>query len=100
MDLFGNPLPLRIVLHVNVDRGGGRFDWDGMAQNPETGDLVAMFASPANLRRNLGPELSRMLLWTQQCIHENEEEPEPEGPSSSTPSEDVPVVGRPSRLRP
>ena len=99
-DLLGQTIPLRIVLHVNMDRGGGRFDWDGMAQNPETGDLVAMFASVANLRRNLGPELSRMLLWTQQCIHENEEDPEPESSGSSTPSEDVPVVERRSRLYP
>jgi len=35
-----------------------------MAQNPETGDVVGMTASPARLRSMLGPELSQMLLWT------------------------------------
>lgn len=61
-----------------MDRGGGRFDWDALAQNPDTGDLVAMFASVANLRSNLGPELSRMLLWCHQTVLENEETPQPE----------------------
>jgi len=63
-DLFGFPIPLRVVLHLNLHSGGGRFDWDGMAQNPDTGDVVGMTASPARLRSMLGPELSQMLLWT------------------------------------
>ena len=67
-NLFGDPAPLRVVLHVNLWPGGARFDWDGMAQNPETGDIVAMHAAPALLRTNLGPELSRMLLWTHSTV--------------------------------
>ena len=67
-NLFGEAIPLRLVLHVNLHRGHGRFDWDGVAQNPETSDLVAMTAAPGRVRSSLGPELARMLLWTQAAV--------------------------------
>ena len=67
-DLFGSPAPLRVVLHLNLWPGGNRFDWDALAQNPDTGDVVSMHASPANLRTNLGPELARMLLWVHSVV--------------------------------
>lgn len=67
-DLFGEPIPIRVVLHVNMDRGHGRFDWDGFAQNPDTGDVLAIHATVARLRASLGPELSRMLLWTERTL--------------------------------
>lgn len=72
-DLFGEQPPLRILIHVNLHRGGGRFDWDLMATNPETGDLHAMSAHPWRRRTNLGPELSRMLLEAQSVIREFED---------------------------
>lgn len=71
-NLFGDQTPLRIVLHVNFHQGHGRFDWDGLAQNPETGDLVALTASPGRRRSSLGPELARMLLWTQAAVELDE----------------------------
>lgn len=69
-DLFDQPHPVRIVLHVNLWPGRLRFDWDGIATNTDTGDILAMFASPANHRPTLGPELSRMLLWMHETIRE------------------------------
>ena len=77
-DLFDEAIPIRVVLHVNVHRGGGRFDWDGMCQNADTRDLLAMTASPHRLRHQLGPELSRMLLWTHAAVLQAEDE-EPVG---------------------
>lgn len=60
--LFGEPGPVRITLHVNLDDTGSTFDWDLEAINPDTGDLLAMRAAVARRRYRLGPELSRMLL--------------------------------------
>jgi hypothetical protein len=74
-DLFGSPLPLRLVLHLNVDRGAGRFSWDGLSQNGETGDLYALTASPFRLRRELADQLAEMHLWIVDQVHQNETAP-------------------------
>ena len=66
--LFGEPGPVRIVLHINLSDDGARFDWDLEATNPDTGDLLAMRAAVARRRYRLGPELSRMLLEVQQVV--------------------------------
>lgn len=71
-DLFHQPIPIRMVLHVNLWPGRLRFDWDGVATNPDTGDILSMFASPANHRQTLGPELSRMLLWCHEVVREQD----------------------------
>jgi hypothetical protein len=71
-NLFGDSTPLRLVLHVNVWPGHHRFDWDGLAQNPETGDVYAITASPGRLRSSLGPELAKALLWSQAQVAEAE----------------------------
>lgn len=72
-DLFEQPAPIRIVLHVNLWPGRLRFDWDGMAQNPDTGDILSMFAQVAAPRESLGPELSRMLLWCHEVVREQDD---------------------------
>jgi hypothetical protein len=68
--LFGEPSPVRVVIHVNLHRGALRFDWDLAATNPDTGDLLAMSAHVQLPRHALGPELSRMLLAVQELLSE------------------------------
>jgi hypothetical protein len=71
-DLFGGATPLRVVLHLNLWQGHHRFDWDALAQNPDTGDVYAITASPGRTRSALGPELARALLWIQSQVSEAE----------------------------
>jgi len=70
--LFGDPTPLRIVLHLNTHAHEPRFDWDVMATNPDTGDLLAMEAHVRVPRHKLGPELAEMLLWLHAMVLEHE----------------------------
>lgn len=69
-NLFGDPGPVRITIHVNLYDQGSRFDWDLEATNPETGDLLSMRAAVARRRYRLGPELSRILLEVERVIRE------------------------------
>jgi hypothetical protein len=71
-NLFGETTPLRIVLHLNTHAHEPRFDWDVMATNPETGDLLAMEAHVRVPRHKLGPELAEMLLWLHAMVLEHE----------------------------
>ena len=61
-DIFGEPAPLRAVLHVNLWSARTRLDWDILVTNAATGDVLCMEAHPALPAHKLGPELSRMLL--------------------------------------
>lgn len=70
-NLFGEPGPVRIEIHVNLYDEGTRFDWDLTATNPETGDLLAMRAAVARRRYRLGPELSRVLLEVQELLKDS-----------------------------
>lgn len=82
--LFGAPSPVRVVLTFNSWSGGERFDWDLVATNPETGDLLHMEAHPARRRPQLGPEIARALLGTQLLLSAelDQQGPPPAGPSS------------------
>ncbi|HJU82565.1 MAG TPA: hypothetical protein VJ796_12575, partial [Acidimicrobiia bacterium] len=64
-DLFGDSTPIRVTLTFHLWPLGQRFDWDAMAVNPDTGDLLHLSASPARRRDSLGPELARALLLVQ-----------------------------------
>lgn len=61
-DLFGEPAPLRAVLHVNLWAARTRLDWDILVTNAATGDILCMEAHVNIPAHKLGPELSRMLL--------------------------------------
>lgn len=70
-NLFDEPGPVRIEIHVNLYDSGARFDWDLTATNPETGDLLAMRAAVARRRYRLGPELARVLLEVQELLKDS-----------------------------
>ena len=67
-DLWNQPSPVRIVITFNTWALGTRFDWDLVATNPETGDLLAMHAHPCRRPGKLGPELARALLLADELI--------------------------------
>ena len=81
-DLFGEPTPIRIVLTFNSWSGGTRFDWDLVATNPETGDLLAMHAHPARRPGKLGPEVARALLLVDELLRPGLSQGEPQPPGS------------------
>lgn len=61
-DIFGEPAPIRAVVHLNLWASRTRLDWDLLVQNASTGDILRMEAHPNIPAHKLGPELSRMLL--------------------------------------
>ena len=61
-DLFGEPTPLRAVLHFNLYDGRTRLDWDILVENPDTQDLLALEAHVNIPADKLGPQISRALL--------------------------------------
>lgn len=79
-DLFGTPTPVRVVLTFNSWARGQRFDWDLVASNPETGDLLAMHAHPCRRPGKLGPEIARALLLVDELLRA---ELDPEAPAAS-----------------
>lgn len=79
-DLFGSPSPVRVVLTFNSWARGQRFDWDLVASNPETGDLLAMHAHPCRRPGKLGPEIARALLLVDELLRA---ELDPEAPAAS-----------------
>lgn len=85
--LFGDPTPVRVVIHLNLHPGAVRFDWDLMAMNPDTGDLLAMEAHVQLPRHRLGVELSRALLSAQAVLSaetgQGEGHSSPPSPTSS-----------------
>lgn len=70
MNLFEEPGPVRVTIHVNLYDSGSKFDWDLEAINPDTGDVLSMRAAVARRRYRLGPELSRILLEVQRVVGE------------------------------
>lgn len=81
-NLWGEHTPVRVVLTFNSWSGGTRFDWDLVATNPETGDLLAMRAHPARRPGKLGPEIARALLLVDELLRGAMDEGPPAGPSS------------------
>lgn len=83
-DLFGEPTPVRVVLTFNSWAGGSRFDWDLVATNPETGDLLAMQAHPARRPGKLGPEIARALLLVDELLRGAMDQGPPAGPGPAS----------------
>jgi hypothetical protein len=61
-DLFGEPTPIRVVLHFNLYAQRTLLDYDLMAMNPQTGDLLAMYATVQRPAHKLGPTIAHVLL--------------------------------------
>lgn len=71
-DLFGEPTPLRAVLHFNLWGARSRLDWDLLVTNAATGDIILMDAHVAVPAHKLGPSIARALLDVQRALSDDE----------------------------
>ena len=67
-NLFGESLPLDVRLRFRLRGPERTVQWDVVATNPDTGDLLAMDVSEVTPRSDLGPALSRALLRLQEIV--------------------------------